>query len=114
MSQCQFSDRLYPRLLNKLRYSGEGNALISLKLGLITFPILLSSDEDSVFDPTKGGKFFDVAKAVIAKKKQKTKPKTGGAKKSWMKAMKLIKDRGDPWEKFHLEDMKSEKGRRHR
>jgi len=73
-----------------------------------------SSDEDSVFDPTKGGKFFDVAKAVIAKKKQKTKPKTGGAKKSWMKAMKLIKDRGDPWEKFHLEDMKSEKGRRHR
>ena len=67
-----------------------------------------------MFDPTKGGKFFDVAKAVIAKKKQKTKPKTGGAKKSWMKAIKLIKDRGDPWEKFHLEDMKSEKGRRHR
>jgi len=73
-----------------------------------------SSDEDSVFDPTKGGKLFDVVKAVIAKKKQKTKPKVGGAKKSWMKAMKLIKERGDPWEKFHLEDMKSEKGRRHR
>ena len=113
LSQCPFSDRLCPGLLNKLSYSEEGNALINLKLGLITFPIL-SSDEDSVFDPTKGGKFFDVAKAVIAKKKQKTKPKTGGAKKSWMKAMKLIKDRGDPWEKFHLEDMKSEKGRRHR
>jgi len=73
-----------------------------------------SSDEDSVFDPTKGGKFFDVTKAVIAKKKEKTKTKLAPAKKSWIKAMKLIKDRGDPWEKFHLEDMKSEKGRRHR
>jgi len=72
-----------------------------------------SSDEEVNFDPTQGGRFFTVAMAALAKKKRNNKPQAPG-KKNWMKALNKIKDRGDPWEKFHLEDMKSEKGKRHR
>ena len=67
-----------------------------------------------MFDPTQGGKFFAVAMAAMSKKTKKDIKNVAPAKRSWIKAMDLIKDRGDPWEKFHLEDIKSEKGRRHR
>eukprot|EP00092_Neocalanus_flemingeri_P017441 GFUD01018866.1.p1 GENE.GFUD01018866.1~~GFUD01018866.1.p1 ORF type:complete len:707 (+),score=235.26 GFUD01018866.1:51-2171(+) len=73
-----------------------------------------SSDEVFNFDPTKGGKFFSVAMAAIAKKKKKPIKMISPAKRKWSKALNLIKDRGDPWEKFHLDQMKSEKGKRHR
>ena len=67
-----------------------------------------------MFDPTQGGKLFAVTMAAMSKKKKSNTKKLAPAKRSWIKAMDLIKDRGDPWEKFHLEDIKSEKGRRHR
>jgi len=73
-----------------------------------------SSDEEFSFDPTQGGKFFTVAMAAISKKKKKSIKMLAPAKRNWMKAVDLIKDRGDPWEKFHLERIKSEKGKRHR
>ena len=35
-------------------------------------------------------------------------------KRRWLRAVKLVKDRGDPWERFHLDTIKTETGRRHR
>ena len=46
--------------------------------------------------------------------KSKKKKKLSPGKKNWLKAVNLIKDRGDPWEKFHIEDIRSERGVRHR
>ena len=74
----------------------------------------LFSDEEFSFDPTQGGKFFTVAMAAMSKKKKKNTKLLAPAKRKWLKAIDLVKDRGDPWEKFHLEKMKSEKGKRHR
>ena len=34
--------------------------------------------------------------------------------RNWRRALRLIKDRGDPWEKFGLDSLRSEKGIRHR
>jgi hypothetical protein len=34
--------------------------------------------------------------------------------RNWRRALRLIKDRGDPWEKFGLDTLKSERGIRHR
>ena len=49
------------------------------------------------------------------KKSRKPKPsKAAPAKKKWLKAVNLVKDRGDPWQKFNLGKIKTEKGRRHR
>ena len=49
------------------------------------------------------------------KKSRKQKPsKLTPAKKKWLKAVKLVEDRGDPWQKFNLGKIKTEKGRRHR
>ena len=47
------------------------------------------------------------------RKRQKT-GKLSSGKRKWLKAVKLIKDRGDPWEKFNIDSIKSERGRRHR
>ena len=47
-------------------------------------------------------------------KRKKSGKKLSPGRKNWLKAVKLIKDRGDPWEKFHIDEIKSEKGRRHR
>jgi len=73
---------------------------------------IVTQNSNEEFDPTKGGRLFSVAMAAITKKKTK-KLMTPG-KSRWSKAINLIKDRGDPWEKFHLDKMKSEKGKRHR
>ena len=51
--------------------------------------------------------------ALVRSRKQKTS-KTTPAKKKWLKAVKLVEDRGDPWQKFNLGKIKTEKGRRHR
>ena len=49
------------------------------------------------------------------KKSRKQKPsKVTPAKKKWLKAVKLVEDRGDPWQRFNLGKIKTEKGRRHR
>ena len=34
--------------------------------------------------------------------------------RNWRRALRLIKDRGDPWERFGLDSLRSEKGIRHR
>ena len=47
-------------------------------------------------------------------KRNKKASKISPGKKKWLKAVKLVKDRGDPWHKFNLGKIKSEKGRRHR
>lgn len=69
--------------------------------------------EDESYDPTEGGRFFSVAMALKRKARGPSKPQTRG-KTNWNRALKLIKDRGDPWEKFHFEEMKEEKGIRKR
>ena len=51
--------------------------------------------------------------ALVRSRKQKPS-KTTPAKKKWLKAVKLVEDRGDPWQKFNLGKIKTEKGRRHR
>jgi len=73
---------------------------------------IVTNNSNEEFDPTKGGRLFSVAMAAMAKKKTKKLMTPGKSK--WSKAINLIKDRGDPWEKFHLDQMKSEKGKRHR
>ena len=40
------------------------------------------------------------------------RPKTRSTK-NWLKAVNLIKDRADPWEEFHLDELKVEKAVRH-
>ena len=35
------------------------------------------------------------------------------ATKQWIKALNLTKDRTDPWEQFHLDELKAEKAVRH-
>jgi len=70
-----------------------------------------SSSEDESYDPTEGGRFFSVA--MERKARGPSKPQTRG-KTNWKNALKLIKDRGDSWEKFHFEEMKEEKGIRKR
>ena len=72
---------------------------------------MFRSDED--YDPTAGGRFFSVAFDVMNKKNRK-KSKIAPGKRRWLKAVKLIKDRGDPWAKFNLGAIRTEKGRRHR
>ena len=52
--------------------------------------------------------------ALKKSRKQKLSTKIPPAKKKWLKAVKLVKDRGDPWQRFNLGKIKSEKGRRHR
>jgi len=75
---------------------------------------LQSSFEDDSYDPTEGGRFFSVAMAMKRKAKVPAKPMSRG-KANWKKALRLIKERGgDPWEKFHFEDFKEEKGIRKR
>ena len=65
------------------------------------------------FDPTAGGRFFSVAFDALTLKSRK-KSKIAPGKRRWLKAVKLIKDRGDPWAVFNLGSIKTEKGRRHR
>ena len=66
------------------------------------------------YDPTAGGRFFSVTMEALMKSKKPKNVKISSGKKRWLKAVKLIKDRGDPWERFHIDEIKSEKGRRHR
>ena len=51
--------------------------------------------------------------ALVKSRKQKPSKMTPG-KKKWLKAVKLVEDRGDPWQKFNLGKIETEKGRRHR
>jgi len=66
------------------------------------------------FDPTEGGRFFSAAVSVLAKRKKKSVKVLTPGKRRWLRAVKLIKDRGDPWEKFNLDKIKTQRGRRHR
>eukprot|EP00092_Neocalanus_flemingeri_P024251 GFUD01026300.1.p1 GENE.GFUD01026300.1~~GFUD01026300.1.p1 ORF type:complete len:702 (+),score=228.46 GFUD01026300.1:124-2229(+) len=72
------------------------------------------SDEEFSFDPTKSLKIFSMARAESSKRKKKTSKLISPAKCEWRKALNLIKDRRDPWGNFHLDQIKSEKGKRHR
>ena len=47
---------------------------------------------------------------MMSRRKSRMAP----GKRRWLKAVKLIKDRGDPWARFNLGSIKTEKGRRHR
>ena len=50
----------------------------------------------------------------MAKRKKKSVKVLTPGKRRWLRAVKLIKDRGDPWEKFNLDKIKTQRGRRHR
>jgi hypothetical protein len=51
---------------------------------------------------------------MAAMSKKKNSQLIAPAKRKWLKAIDLVKDHGDPWEKYHIEKMNSEKGKRHR
>jgi len=72
------------------------------------------SQDDQIFDPTEGGRFFSIAMSALARKKKKSSKVLSAPKRRWLRAVKLIKDRGDPWEKFHLDKIKTQRARRHR
>ena len=76
--------------------------------------MLLFREERQSFDPTEGGRFFSLAVAALTKKKKKSVKVLSPGKKRWLNAVKLIKDRGDPWKKFNLDKIKTQRGRRHR
>ena len=63
-------------------------------------------------DQSRDGKFLSLTLEVM--KRNKKTSKISAAKKKWLRAVKLVKDRGDPWQRFNLGKIKSEKGRRHR
>jgi len=76
---------------------------------------VVGSNEECKYDPTEGGRFFATAMAVMSKKKKRSmKIMMSPGKRRWLRAVKLIKDRGDPWEKFNLDKIKTQNGRRHR
>jgi len=66
-----------------------------------------SSEDDFHYSPTEHGKFF--TNTTRHKKKSESR-----GKRNWRRALRLIKDRGDPWEKFGLSQFKTERGVRHR
>ena len=55
-----------------------------------------------------------VSAMTKTKAKKQSLAKMSAGKRRWLNAAKLIQDRGDPWEKFHLDAIRSERGRRHR
>ena len=55
-----------------------------------------------------------MALAALKKSERQKPSKTTTAKKKWLKAVKLVADRGDPWQRFNLGKIKTERGRRHR
>jgi len=71
--------------------------------------VSLDDDLDHNFDPTEGGSLFKIAMTTIVNKKKVSK-----AKKMWSRAVCLNKHKGDPWEIFHIDEIKAEKGKRHR
>ena len=83
------------------------NHKVNLKL-LTVF----SEDQFSTFNKARDGKFFSLTMEVLKRNKKTSKMSPG--KRRWLKAVKLVKDRGDPWQKFNLGKIKSEAGRRHR
>jgi len=81
---------------------------------IVFAPSYQSQESEVEFDPTAPTKIFDVVQRILGKKRRKTAKARTPAHQRWIRALRLLKERGDPWEKFHLEEMKSEKGRRHR
>jgi len=79
-----------------------------------SYAVLDLSDENNSFDPTEQGRFFSVAMAALTKKKKKSFKMLTPGKRRWLNAVKLIKHRGDPWEKFNIDKIKTQRGRRHR
>jgi len=68
----------------------------------------VGSDEDDFgYSPTQPGRFFSVVQRI-------RKRNDSRGQRNWRRALRLIKDRGDPWEKFGLDTLKSENGIRHR
>jgi len=70
-----------------------------------------SSEDDFHYSPTERGRFFNLVNTARRKEKKKTESR---GSRNWRRALRLIKDRGDPWEKFGLVSHKSEQGIRHR
>ncbi|XP_023331377.1 eukaryotic elongation factor 2 kinase isoform X3 [Eurytemora carolleeae] len=66
-------------------------------------------EDDFHYSPTERGRFFTTAAKDRLKKKSESR-----GQRNWRRALRLIKDRGDPWEKFGLDSLRSEKGIRHR
>jgi len=69
-----------------------------------------ASHGDITFDPTAGGRLFP---GTSSRKKKKSKAKWT-PRQRWRHALQLVKERGDPWEGFHLNLVPTEKARRHR
>eukprot|EP00096_Caligus_rogercresseyi_P010237 TRINITY_DN3660_c0_g2_i1.p1 TRINITY_DN3660_c0_g2~~TRINITY_DN3660_c0_g2_i1.p1 ORF type:complete len:699 (+),score=109.38 TRINITY_DN3660_c0_g2_i1:378-2474(+) len=81
--------------------------------------LLSSSHEDVAFEEVAGAKFFTVAMNLKRiKNGLSPKPMNTEANKrargNWKKALKIIKNRIDPWEKFHLDTLPVENATRHR
>ncbi|XP_042210536.1 eukaryotic elongation factor 2 kinase-like isoform X2 [Homarus americanus] len=77
---------------------------------------LEESDEDCQSLPENGGNRFFSAVFQMSLKKKNEKPVDGKlkAKMAWRNAVMKARALGDPWEKFHLNEYKTEKAKRHR
>jgi len=70
-----------------------------------------SSGDEFNYNPTEPGRFFSLAQNISKRIKKKTESR---GQRNWRRALRLIKNRGDPWEKFALNSRKQERGIRHR
>jgi len=73
---------------------------------------LSSSEDEFVYDPTEPGRLFRKVSDVLTKAIRKKSESRG--QRNWRRALRLIKDREDPWEVFNLDSKKTEAGIRHR
>jgi len=67
------------------------------------------------FDPTASGRLFSAVQNIIGRKRRRSaKSVVTPARRRWNRAVKLVLQRGDPWEKFHLDQIPTERALRHR
>jgi len=79
---------------------------ITFKSGYVS-----SSEEEYNYNPTEPGRLFNAVKCITNRIKKKNESR---GQRNWRRALRLIKDRGDPWEKFNLNSRITENAIRHR
>jgi len=70
-----------------------------------------SSEDEYTYSPTEPGRLFNAVRCLTNRIKKKNESR---GQRNWRRALRLIKDRGDPWEKFNLSSRMTENAVRHR
>merc|ERR550519_2430336 len=62
-----------------------------------------------------GGRLFSAVQNIIGRKRRRSANMVvTPARRRWNRAVKMVLQRGDPWEKFHLDQIPTERALRHR